>query len=367
MIALSSSRTALLLSLALVAAGCSSSDSDTDAPAPERARPAKIHTLNTEQSNLLRSYPATLEARIKSNLAFRVSGQLIELPARSGTQVSKGELLARLDNSDYQNALDARNAAYKLAKVQYNQAKKLKAKNLASQLQLDQATASLSSAKANLTQANDNFRYTRLRAPFDGVIAKVSIDNYQAVQAGTPVLQLQASLQLDVSFSVPESLISQMSRITDPTVLKAICGDVYFSTHPGDAFKACYKEHELVPDQLTRNYKVLFNVDTPEEFSALPGMSANIVLDFSAFMAGDLEPVLVAPIESVHEHEGGSWVWRVNDEMRAERIQVKLGTLGDHGFEILEGLAQGDKLVAAGLSHMRDNILLKPLVKERGL
>ena len=367
MIAFPSSRTALLLSFALLTAGCSSSDSDSDAPAPELARPAKIHTLDTEQVTLLRSYPATLEASRKSNLAFRVSGQLRELPARSGAQVKKGDLLARLDNSDYQNALDARSAAHKLAKVQYDQAKKLKASNLASQLQLDQATASLNAAKANLTQANDNFRYTRLTAPFDGVIAKVSIDNYQAVQTGVPVMQLQASQQLDVSFSVPESLISQMSRITNPDVLSAICGEVFFSTHPGDGYRACYKEHEMVPDPLTRNYKVLFDVDTPEAFSALPGMSANIVLDFSGFMAGDLEPILVAPVESVHEYEGGSWVWRINDQMRAERVQVKLGTLGDHGFEIVEGLAQGDKLVAAGLSHVRDNMLLKPLIKERGL
>ncbi|MGB0865928.1 MAG: efflux RND transporter periplasmic adaptor subunit [Granulosicoccaceae bacterium] len=367
MIASKLHRSAFLFTFILAATGCNSTSSEVENTAPEQARPAKIHTLRTVQSQLLRSYPATLEASSKSNLAFRVSGQLRELPARAGVQVKKGDLLARLDNSDYQNALDARNAAYKLAKVQYDQAKKLQAKNLASQLQLDQATASLKSAQANRTQAQDNFRYTRLTAPFDGIVARVNIDNHQAVQAGTPVLQLQASEQLDVSFSVPESLISQMSRIPDPKLLAAICGQVFFSTHPKDNYHACYKEHELVPDPLTRNYKVLFNVDTPETFTALPGMSANIVLDFSAFMAAEQEPLLVAPIEAVHEFQGESYVWRVDDAMRAKRVKVGLGTLGDHGFEILDGLQPGDKLVAAGLSHLRDNMLLKPLVKERGL
>lgn len=363
MTAKSPRRTALALALLLAASGCQPTASD----APEQARPAKLHTLGAVQPQLLRSYPATLEASHKSNLAFRVSGQLRELPARAGARVERGELLARLDNSDYQNALDARNAAYQLAKVQFEQAEKLQAKNLASQLQLDQATASLKSAQANLTQARDNFRYTRLTAPFDGIVARVDIDNHQAVQAGAPVLQLQAIGELDVSFSVPESLISQMSRIPDPAILYALCGEVYFSTHPGDTYKACYKEHELVPDRLTRNYKVLFDVDTPETFTALPGMSANIVLDFSAFISGGPVAGLVAPVEAVFQHQGGDYVWRVNEEMRAERVEVQLGALGDFGFEIKGGLNEGDQLVAAGLIHIRENMLLKPLVKERGL
>jgi len=367
MIAFPARTSAVILSIALSTTACTSGDENTDTAVEERARPAKIHTLATEQRTVLRSYPATLEARQKSDLAFRVSGQLIELPARAGVKVKKGDLLARLDNSDYQNALDTRSAAYQLALVQYNQAKQLKAKNLASQLQLDQATAALKSAKANRTQANDNFRYTRLTAPFDGIIAKVNIENFQSVQAGSPVLQLQASDQLDVNFSVPESLVSQMSRIDNPALLSVICGDVSFSSHPADSYKACYKEHELVPDQLTRNYKTLFTLDMPKTFTALPGMSANIVLDFSQLLAGEREHTLVAPIEAVHELDGKSWVWRVNDNMRAEHVEVELGELGDNGFAILNGVKPGDKIVAAGAIHVRQDMLLKPHVKERGL
>ncbi len=364
---LSFSKIALFLTAAITISACTPEASDTENAPEERARPAKIHTLSTSETAVLRSYPATLEARQKANLAFRVSGQLTELPAKAGALVQKGELLARLDNADYQNALDARQAAYQLAKVQYDQAKELNTKRLASQLQLDQSIASLKSAKANLTQAEDNFRYTELTAPFDGVVARVDIDNHQAVQAGTPVLQLQGLDQLDISFSVPESLISQMNRIENPAVLDAVCGEVIFTGHPDESFAACHKEHELVPDPLTRNYKALFSVQNRTDFSALPGMSATIVLDFSAFMPNAFEPVLIAPIEAVHEFEGANWVWRLNDQMRAERVQVTLGELGDQGFTVLSGLAAGDKIVTAGLSHVRQDMLLKALVKERGL
>lgn len=359
------SYTALLLSAVLLAAGCDS-PSESELPVETRARPAKIYTLVTAENHVMRSYPATLEASNKSNLAFRVSGQLLELPARASVRVKKGDLLAKLESSDYQNALDVRSASYKLAKVQYNQAKKLRAKKIASQLQLDKALASLSSSKANLTQAENNLRYTALRAPFDGIIAQVSIDNHQAIQAGVPILQLQTSEQLDVSFSIPESLMSQIGSI-EPELFAAICGDVYFSNRPNESYNACYKEHELVPDRLTRNYKVLFSIDAPKTFTALPGMSANIVLDLSSLVANTLKTALVAPIESIHEYEGGSWVWRVTDDMRAEHVQVELGPLGDKGFEIVQGLSHGDKLVAAGLSYIRQSMLLKPLTKERGL
>lgn len=360
-------RTAILPLLILCAAGCSPTATDESASTDDRARPAKLHTLLTQETVFRRSYPATLEARLKADLAFRVGGHLQALPARAGAWVRKGDLLASLDSADYQNAVDARRAAYQLAKVQHDQAKKLNTKRLASQLQLDQAIASLKAANAQLKQAKDNFRYTELRAPFDGVIARVDTDNHQAVKAGSTVMLLQGLNQLDIGFSVPESLISRMNRVESPEMLAKVCGAVHFSTHPGESFAACYKEHELVPDQLTRNYKALFSLTEAPSFGTLPGMSATIELDFSAFMADNLEPALVAPLEAVHQQDGNSWVWRLDDQMRAHHVQVQLGTLGDQGFEVLSGLQAGDTIVAAGLGHVRENMLLKPLVKERGL
>lgn len=71
----------------------------------EVPRPAKIVELTHLGGGLLRTYPGALEASKRSELAFRVSGQLTELPALAGLRVGAGDLLARLDPTDFENSL----------------------------------------------------------------------------------------------------------------------------------------------------------------------------------------------------------------------------------------------------------------------
>ena len=67
------------------------------------ARPAKIVVLEENTAGLRRTYPGTLAALKQADLAFRVSGQLIELPSLAGDRVEAGDLLARLDPTDFRN------------------------------------------------------------------------------------------------------------------------------------------------------------------------------------------------------------------------------------------------------------------------
>ncbi len=90
---------------------------------------------------------------------------------------------------------------FDLAKIQHDQARKLLKKKLSSQLQYDQAAAELKSARAALDHARDNLQYTRLVAPFDGIVARVDAENYQAIQAKVPIIQLQDDERLDIRFS----------------------------------------------------------------------------------------------------------------------------------------------------------------------
>ena len=75
-------------------------------PLPEVARPAKLFTVVGPNELMMRSFPAKYRASGESNLAFRVSGKLVEFPANRGIEVHQGDLLARLDHSDYQAAVN---------------------------------------------------------------------------------------------------------------------------------------------------------------------------------------------------------------------------------------------------------------------
>lgn len=359
--------TSTLLVAALVLNACDKTETEAADSRAERARPAKIVPVLSDGISVLRTFPGTLEATEKAELAFRVGGQLIDLPAQAGIEVKKGDLLARLDESDYRNTMEERQARFDLAKIQHDQASKLLQKKLSSQLQFDQTAAELKSAHAALEQARDNLQYTRLLAPFDGIVARVDVENYQAIQAKTAIIQLQVDDQLDIRFSVPESLISQLKLVDDPSIIENVCGLVHFSTHPDKTYSACHKEHESVPDALTRNYSAVFTLEKITDFAILPGMSASIELNFSAFLPDDAKNELLVPVEAVFQKDGKKWVWRVDAEMRTRLVPVEVGRFHEGMIEITAGLDPDSRVIAAGVSYIREGMLVRPIVKERGL
>lgn len=360
---------ASLLGLMLIPmlAGCQNQDSAAEAASEGVIRPAKIVPVLTSGIGYTRTYPGTLEASEKSDLAFRVSGQLSQLPAKAGIRVKKGDLLARLDDTDFLNSVEEREARHQLAKVQHEQSQKLLQQKLASQLNFDKSRAELKSARASLDQAQANLGYTYLYAPFDGVVAQVEIENFQSVQAMQAVIKLQDDRSLDVHFSVPESIISQLRRVDDPEVMKRICGKVYFSAHPLKSFDACYKESETVADPVTRNYAAKFTLDDITELALLPGMTASIEIDFSPYLADSDTSRMFIPVEAIFEDQGKQWVWRVDQASQARKTQVFGGQFEGDLIEVTSGLKAEDRVIAAGVSYVREGMTVRPMSKERGL
>ena len=110
-------------------------------PQPEVARPARVFEVQEPGANLVRSFFGEVRASDEAQLAFRVSGELIELPATRGLPVVQGDLLARLDPSDYEAAVNQASAEARLAQATYQRAAGLIDRKLISQAEYDQAEA----------------------------------------------------------------------------------------------------------------------------------------------------------------------------------------------------------------------------------
>lgn len=357
----------VLLIAGLNISGCEKDSNINPLTLIKTAKPVKILSAQSSEIHTIRSYPGTLDASQKAQLAFRVGGELVELPGQPGMHLKKGELIARLDEAEYKNILDERQAKYELAKIQFNQARKLVNQKVGSKLQFDLTKAELKSAKSAMEVARDNLSYTRLVAPFDGVIAQLSVENYQAIQQQIPIIQFQNEERLDVYFSVPESIITQLINTEDQEIIRNFCGKVKFSKHPDKQYKACYKKHESIPDTLTRNYSAVFTLPPITEFTALPGMTVTMTLDFAPLLIKKQFKGVLVPVETVFDQDGKQWVWRVNKEMKAKQTEVKTGHFIDDKLLITDGLQQGQLVIAAGVSYIREDMLVRPIIKERGL
>lgn len=355
-----------VLVASLMMAGCQKEEKT--GPAPEVIRPVKLTQIG-DQSVSVRYFPAELKASEETDLAFRVSGELKSLPVVEGQIVSKGDLLAALDEDDLKLSVKQKRAAYDLAQLQQRRIREMVRQKAATQSQLDEVNTSLKQARTALEQAENQLEYSQIFAPFDGVIAKVYVDNYEFVGATAPVMKLENATHIDVSFQIPEDLVIRIQRGDS-----AYQPDIQISSVPDRNFKATYKEHSTNPDPSTRGYDVILTMRRPDEndITLLPGMTAEVQININELL-GDksywlvpVEAVFVAENQSVDNPQKQVWVYDP-DTRKLKKRQVTVGELDGDKIQITSGLSAGEQVVIAGVQALREGLEVRPWVKERGL
>ena len=337
----------------------------------EVSRPAKLFTVDAAGASYFRSFPGEVRASDQAELAFRVSGELVEIPATRGKQVKQDELLARLDPADYRAALNEAQAQYDLSKSQFERVAELVERQLVSRAEYDQRLARMKVQQSDLTRARNNLDYSSIYAPFDGIIARILSENHESVAAGQVVVVLQTGEMVDITIAIPESIITQVERNVvnrDPRPVQ-----VRFDSAGDETYEALYKEHEAQADPATLTYRVTFSLPIPKGVNVLPGMSATIIADLSELLGGDQDDKLV-PIEAVFSAEedpldaADKYVWLVDpDSMRASRQAVRVGQLTGPNIVLSQGLDEGDVIIAAGVNAVQEGMLVHAMEREGGL
>lgn len=350
--------------LALVS-GCSK---PTTVAEETPVRPAPVYQVAQPAANMMRRFPAQVQAAERAPLAFRVAGELMELPVKAGREVRQGDVLARLDPSDYQLRVDDRKARYELADSQFNRIRDLYEKSQISKAQYDQAKAELDISKAALASARTDLSYTTLKAPFTGVVAEVFADNHQPVAAGKPLLVMQARDQLEIRLQIPENLMAHIARKENVNYQPL----VEFEALAGEKFPAHYKEHTAQADAATGSFTVTLTMPRPQRLNVLPGMSASVYVDLTQVLSQQQLAVYV-PAQAVFQNEeqpagsGQAQVWVVGADMTLSARDVQTGEISSQGLEIVSGLQPGETILAAGVHQASAGMRIRPWIKERGL
>ncbi|SBS25651.1 Toluene efflux pump periplasmic linker protein TtgD precursor [Marinomonas aquimarina] len=360
--------TPLLLALTTtgVLLGCSTDEQIETTEAV--IRPVKLYTIDATDIVSIRHFPAELKASDEADLAFRVGGQVTQLNVKEGQRVERGQLLASLDPTDYALQVELSEANYKLAKAQFDRIKTMLAKNATTQAQFDEAKATLDQTENALETAKNQLGYSELRAPYDGVIASLSIDNYEYVGATQTILHIQNIEQMDVEFQIPERLVANIQKVA-----LQYHPQVSIDAVPSQVFEAAYKEHRTSPDVTTKSYDATLSLlnteDTP--INLLPGMTATVDLDISQISGKPTH--ITVPIEAVMRRQTStgdsqSVVWVFNPEQGSVTPrEVTLGDMTQNSIEILTGLAPGEQVVAAGVHDLTPDLKVRPWTRERGI
>lgn len=359
--------TVVMFALLPLLSACAPVDEQGETTPP---RPVKLLTVDDQRDAAVRRFPAVVEATQTAAMAFRVAGEVTELPYRPGQQVKANDKVAALDARDYELALEQAAARAELVQSQHQRNQQLLKQELISQAQFDQSRADERVAEAELNVARTNLEYTQLRAPFDGVIANLHVEKHENIAPQQTIMTLQADALIDVSIQVPERLFAHVRRDLDYQP------DVLFDGLPGRYFKAQVREWERTADAATNTYRVVFTLSAPQELHVLPGMTASVLIDTEQMTAQE-PSVVMLPAAAVFAPDDQplradtAYVWLYegdNDGNGKVRLhQVGVGDMTNDGVQITDGLTPGDQVVEAGVHHLRDGQAVQPWVRERGL
>ncbi|GEN22923.1 lipoprotein [Halomonas cupida] len=344
----------------------------------QQIHPVKLVTLDAGREAGLLRYPGVVLASERSALSFRTGGELAELSVSAGDEVKAGDQVARLDDRDAQSQLDNARSSYELAAATHERMRVSLERGAISRSSYDEARAQFLSARANLSQAEDQLSYTVLRAPFDGVIAQVPVDNYQVVGAQQTIAELQQPGSIDVTFQLPEQQVRQIDEQRTDAVRTSGTEVAWVEfSHGGKRYPAHYRKHDSSVSEGSLSYEVTLTLPEPEDITVLSGMSTTVLLDMQALTQEQKQAwrVPVSALTTRDEQPEQPVVWRyVADDPedpqspgRVEAVTVTPGRVTARGILVEGDLAVGDRLIAAGTQALQEDLRVQPWVKEQGL
>ena len=346
-----SSSTWMLLAGALTWTACSKQEQSTvEVPL------VRLSQVQQVSESAHTSYPGRTQAVNTSNVAFRVSGTLLEVKVKEGDAVREGQVIALMDDRDYQVQLAATEAEYEQIKADCERVIALYQDGSTTAQKYDKARYGLEQITAKYQHAKDQLEDCKLRAPYSGYVQRVLHESHETVSAGMPIVSVFGSKGLEVAINIPAS---EYMRAEDFGTFNAT-----FDVLPGRTFPL-----RLVSIAQRANSNQLYEVrlllepksDDKETLRRItPGMTALVDI---VYKDSETAPVEI-PSGAVLHKGGQSYVFVYEAENDSEGVvrmtPVKVTALRSVGtMQVLQGLRQGQSVVESGVHHLSDGMRVR--------
>jgi membrane fusion protein, multidrug efflux system len=275
-------------------------------------------------------------------------GKIAEIAFESGDRVKAGDLLLRIDTSAEKAQLRSAEAAAKLARINLERNRDLRANHTVSQSDLDTAEANYNQAVAQADNVRATIAKKTLRAPFAGQLGLRLVNLGQIVEEGAAIVTLQTIDPIYVDFSVPQQQFSIMT--TGSEVL------VTTDAAPGQTFKGRIIAVNPEIDTVTRSVRIRATLSNSGELLR-PGMYANVQVilpNKQDVLAIPATAVLYAPYGDtvfVIEEQKDEQTGEVQKVLRQQIVRISR-THGDF-VAVTKGLKAGDMVVTSGVFKLR--------------
>ena len=338
----------------MVLAGCQ------EPPQQQITAPLAVSSLTVDQpvTSQYRTFKGQVEAAENTPLAFRVEGELRRVLVKSGQQVKKGDLLAELDADKFEQQRNDAQVQYQLATKQLKRGRELFERKMISKAELDELSANHKLAKVNFNSAERRLGYTRLVAPFNGVVADVPKESFEAVSPGEAVVNLYQDDLLYINIAVSDNVLAMLNPQQANPGYQPMAR---FGTEP-ETYPVNYLEHTSELEPQSQTYRMWFEMPQRDP-AILPGTSVSLRVDMAEAGLSTLQgyQLPMTAIEAGRE-AGQFFVWKI-DGNQVQKVEVGIGQLNNHGAIVSSGVSEGDHLVTSSLRKLREGMEVSLLSK----
>jgi membrane fusion protein, multidrug efflux system len=288
----------------------------------------------------------SLEAVQGITVTAELTGKVFKVAFEAGGKVKAGDLLVQQDTSTEQAQLRAAEAAAVLARGNLDRAGKLLPERVVSQSDYDRAEAEFKQAAAQRDNIRSLIAKKTIRAPFDGRVGIRMVNLGQVLNAGDPIVSLQALDPIFVNFSLPQQ---QLAAVAEGLRVR-----ISSDSQAGQVIEGEITAINPEVDSATRNVRLQATVANSAE-RLRPGMFVNVTV-----VLPDKQEVLAIPATAVQHAPYGNSVFVLKEDENGQsgtvvRQQVvELGERRGDFVAVRSGLQEGDRVVSTGVFKLRN-------------
>jgi len=304
-----------------------------------------VATPATFDNNL--SLSGSIEANEQVEIRSEVSGIVEGIYFKEGSNVSKGQVLFKVNDLELRAQLRQTSTREGLASENERRAKLLLQKEAISQEEYDLARADLKSAQAQSQLIKAQIAKTSVRAPFSGRIGLRSISPGTYITPAILVAKLVNTGKLKITFSIPEKYASQVK--TNTTLTFKVAGS-------DEKFSATVYAIEPEVAIATRTLQVRAIADN-KTGKLLPGTFADVELPLDI-----IKDAIVVPTEAIIPIQNGKKVF-ISSNGQAKEIMIETATRTDATILVLSGLKAGDTVITSGVMSLKNETPVTVTIK----
>jgi membrane fusion protein, multidrug efflux system len=332
-------RLAAVCALALLSAACTDSAPNaraataTAGPIPVVTQAARIEPMGIEIEAV-----GTTQANESVEVTSKASNTVTAIRFQEGEEVARGEVLVEMDDVQARASLAEAQALLARSKSQFERSRDLQSRQALSLADLELVESSLKADEARVAAAQARLDDTTIRASFRGRTGFKHVSVGSFVSPGTMITTLDDTSIIKLDFTVPETYMFVLRRGLPVTAAAAGL--------PDRTFTGVVTNMDSRVDPVTRSVVVRAELDNADGVLR-QGMFMTVALQ------GEVTPTLLVPEEALVPERGKAYVFVVRDNV-VERREVRTGKCKPGYVEIVDGVAEHERVVVDGTQHVRD-------------